>query len=67
MHRVESKKSVVAYRTGGAECERHLSVALSPRSASLRFPSPLIEPDVTISVIRLSDGFHLEAYAEARR
>src|ERR1700730_631608 len=28
---------------------------------SLRFPSPLIEPDVPISGIRLSDWFHREA------
>ena len=59
MGSVESKRSAVAYRTGGAECERRLSLPLSPRSPSLRFPSPLIEPDVTISVIRLSDGFHV--------
>jgi hypothetical protein len=32
--------------------------SLSPRSPSPRLSSPLIEPDVTISVIRLSDGFH---------
>ena len=30
--------------------------------ASLRFPSPLIEPDVRISRIRLSDWFHLRAH-----
>src|SRR6059036_3749564 len=55
---VESRTSAVAYRTGGARCERRLSLSLSPRSPSLRFVPPLIEPDVTISVIRLSDGFH---------
>ena len=55
---VESRTSAVAYRTGGADYERRLSLSLSPRSPSLRFSSPLIEPDVTISVIRLSDGFH---------
>ena len=27
-----------------------------------RFPSPLIEPDVRISRIRLSDWFHAEAH-----
>jgi NRAMP (natural resistance-associated macrophage protein)-like metal ion transporter len=64
---VESKRSAVACRTGGAECERRLSLSLSPRSPSLRFPSPLIEPDVTISVIRLSDGFHMEACTGRRR
>jgi hypothetical protein len=30
--------------------------------ASLRFPSPLIEPDVPISGIRLSDWFHRMAH-----
>jgi hypothetical protein len=39
---VESKRSAVACRAGGAECEQHLSGSLSPRSPSLRFPSPLI-------------------------
>src|SRR5947208_1947590 len=48
---VESKRSAVAYRTGGAEYERRLSLSFSPRSPSFRFPAPLIEPDVTISVI----------------
>src|SRR6266571_8986446 len=55
---VESRTRAVAYRTGGACCERRLSWPLSPRSPSLRLAPPLIEPDVTISVIRLSDGFH---------
>src|SRR5262245_65896202 len=64
---VESRKGAVACRTGGAECERLLSWPLSPSSPSLRFLSTLIEPDVTISVIRLSDAFHVEACAEARR
>src|SRR5262249_13391337 len=64
---VESRKGAVACRTGGAERERRLSRALSPNGPSLRFLSPLIEPDVTISVIRLSDGFHEEACAEPRR
>jgi hypothetical protein len=32
---------------------------------SLRFPSPLIEPDVPISGIRLSDWFHRKAHAGA--
>ena len=30
-------------------------------AATLRFPSPLIEPDVRISRIRLSDWLHREA------
>src|SRR6185312_12968680 len=33
-------------------------------SATLRFPTPLIEPDVPISGIRLSDWLHLEAHGE---
>jgi hypothetical protein len=64
---VELKRSAVAYRTGGAEYKRRLSLPLSPRSPSLRFSAPLIEPDVTISVIRLSDGFHMEACTGRRR
>ena len=31
-------------------------------AATLRFPSPLIEPDVRISGIRLSDWLHREAH-----
>ena len=34
---------------------------------SLRFPSPLIEPDVPISGIRLSDWFHREAHGSGPR
>jgi len=56
---VESRSGAVAYRAGGAKDERRLSLPLSPRSPSLRFPSPLIELDMTISVIQLSDGFHM--------
>ena len=62
---VESRRSAVTCRVGGASSERRLSLSLSPRNPSLRFSSPLIEPDVTISVIRLSDGFHVEACAGA--
>ena len=36
--------------------------ALLGHAASLRFPSPLIEPDVRISRIRLSDWLHREAH-----
>jgi hypothetical protein len=36
-------------------------------AAALRFPSPLIEPDVPISGIRLSDWFHREAHSGAVR
>jgi len=31
-------------------------------AATLRFPSPLIEPDVPIYGIRLSDSFHRQAH-----
>jgi hypothetical protein len=34
-------------------------------SATLRFPSPLIEPDVPISGTRLSDWLHREAHVGA--
>src|SRR3954449_9677685 len=36
-------------------------------AATLRFPSPLIKPDVRISRIRLSDWFHLAAHGGAPR
>ena len=36
-------------------------------SASPRFPSPLIKPDVRISRIRLSDRLHLEAHGRGPR
>jgi hypothetical protein len=57
----------VACRTGGAECARGLSFPRSPSGPSLRFSSPLIEPDVQISCIRLSDGFHEKACANTNR
>jgi len=62
---VESRSSAVACRTGGAEYVRRLSLPRSPSSPSLRFSSPLIEPDVRISRIRLSDEFHTKACADA--
>ena len=34
----------MAYRTGGADSGQRLSLLVSPRSPSLRFSSPLIEP-----------------------
>ena len=63
---VESRRSAVAYRTGGASCARRLSWPRSPSGPSLRFSSPLIEPDVRVSRIRLSDEFHVKACAGAR-
>jgi len=57
----------VTCRSGGADCERRLSLPLSPRRPSFRFSSPLIEPDVRISRIRLSDGFHIKACARDER
>ena len=58
----------MAVRIGGACCER-LPFASPSRRVIHRFvsPSPLIEPDVTISVIRLSDGRHAEAFANGSR
>src|SRR5229473_1787206 len=64
---VESRRSAVTCRSGGADCERRLSLPLSPRRPSFRFSSPLIEPDVRISRIRLSDGFHIKACARDAR
>ena len=61
--RVESRRSAVTSRSGGAENERRLLLPLSPRGPSLRFFFPLIEPDPTISVIRLGGGFHVKACA----
>ena len=55
----------MAYRTGGADSGQRLSLLVSPRSPSLRFSSPLIEPGVRISRTRLSDGFHVKACALA--
>ena len=54
-------------RTGGAKYPQRLSLLRSPSSPSLRLSSPLIEPDVQISRIRLSDEFHVKACAGARR
>ena len=52
---VESKRSAVTYRTGGADCDPPLSEPASPSGPSSRFHVPLIEPDLRISRIRLSD------------
>jgi len=61
--RVEAKRGGVQAR------RRRVRTAcfepFSPRRPSLRFSAPLIEPDVTISVIRLSDGSHVTACAAA--
>jgi len=57
----------VACRTGGAWCGlffRRASRRVVHRSVS---SDPLIEPDVTISVIRLSDEFHGKAFASRFR
>jgi hypothetical protein len=63
--RVESTAGAVA--VGRA----HLFLALSVASASisrpwLRFPPPLIEPDVRLYRIRLSEGLHEKACAGLR-
>ena len=57
----------MACRPGGAKDERRLSWPLSPRRPSLRFSSPLIEPDGTIWVIRLSDGVMSRKPKDAKR
>jgi len=62
---VESRRSAGANRTGGANGARRLSLLRSPRSPSLRFSSPLIEPGVQVSRTRLSDEFHAKACAGA--
>jgi hypothetical protein len=49
-------------RVGGVEDGR----GSLGHSATLRFPPPLIEPDVPISGLRLSDWFHREAHGEKR-
>jgi len=36
-------------------------------AATLRFPSPLVKPDVRITRIRLSDWFHRAAHGGAPR
>ena len=46
----------MAYRTGGAKSARRLSLLRSPSGPSLRFSSPLIEPDERISRTRLSEA-----------
>ena len=50
-------------RLGRVEEGRVVCTAL----ASLRFPSPLIKPDVRISRIRLSDWLHPEAHGGGPR
>jgi hypothetical protein len=50
-------------RFGGVEDER----GRWGHVASLRFSSPLIEPDVPIFGIRLSDWFHRMAHGAAKR
>ena len=52
---VESTTGAVAVG-GGGSCSRRLSPMPVPHSSPwLRFQSPLVEPDVRISRIRLSD------------
>ena len=46
----------------GSRVEERRGVAYA-----IRFPSPLIKPDVPISGIRLSDGLHLAAVGGAPR
>jgi hypothetical protein len=51
-------KTSLHLRFGGVEDGR----GSLGHAATLRFPSPLIEPDVRISRIRLSDWLHREAH-----
>ena len=53
----------MAYRTGGADSGQRLSLLVSPRSPSLRFSSPLIEPGVRISRTPALGRFHVKACA----
>jgi hypothetical protein len=50
---------IAAIRRGGRVEDGRGSLG---HAATLRFPSPLIEPDVRISRIRLSDWLHREAH-----
>ena len=52
---VESRCGAVTYRTGGADSSLHLSEPTSPSGPSSRFHIPLVEPDMQVSRIRLSD------------
>src|SRR3954451_15759362 len=49
-------------RAVGAHCRVEDGRGGLGHAATLRFPSPLIKPDVRISRIRLSDWFHLAAH-----
>src|SRR6266849_6517045 len=57
---------IVRRLTPRFEVESRMGAGSLGHAASLRFPSPLIEPDVRISRIRLSDWFHREAHGEDR-
>jgi hypothetical protein len=69
--RVPLKSGRVEAKRGGVQARRRRRRTAPFRARSRReghhsvSPSPLIEPDVTISVIRLSDGFHAMACAAA--
>src|SRR5215468_8757746 len=54
-------------RTAEGEVESRMGAVAWGLWPTLRFPSPLIEPDVPISGIRLSDWFHRKARAGAVR
>jgi hypothetical protein len=65
---VPIKRCRVEERRDGVQGRRRQSratsfVAALAEKPITRFRSPLIEPDVTISVIQLSDGFHMRACA----
>ena len=54
-------------RAFGAHVESRKGAVVCTALASLRFPSPLIKPDVRISRIRLSDWLHPEAHGGGPR
>ena len=61
--------SNLACRTGCTPIHRRVEDGRGGlgHAATLRFPSPLIKPDVRISRIRLSDWFHRTAHGGAPR
>lgn len=64
------ESSIGAVAIGRGELPLPAAFAYSAGASAhtmLRLRCPLIEPDVTISVIRLSDGFHIEACTYPRR
>ena len=57
----------LANRAIGAHVESRKGAVAAAMAASLRFPSPLIKPDVRFARIRLSDWLHCKAHGGALR